>query len=116
MGKADMGCCGAYCGTCKVKAASACKGCGWGYAEGLRELEKAKCPVKRCGLGKGFSSCAECPEAESCGILGEFHGRNGEKYRKYRQAIQYIRRFGYPAFFAVADGWKDAKGKYPVLK
>ena len=65
---------------------------------------------------EGIFFLRRMPEAEACGILGEFHGRNGEKYRKYRQAIQYIRRFGYPAFFAVADGWKDAKGKYPVLK
>lgn len=43
----------------------------------------------------------------------EFYNKNGYKYAKYRQAVEYIKNNGYDAFFKIADHWKNAYGKYP---
>jgi hypothetical protein len=112
MSVADIGCCGAYCKPCRAFRAGACKGCKLGYAEGGRDIARAKCPIKACCLAKGFSTCGDCPGYEGCGIIQPFHRREGYKYDKYRQATVYIRANGYKAFLAIADGWRDAYGPY----
>ena len=108
----EIGCCGAYCGTCQVLRTGACQGCKLGYATGVRDVEKAKCKMKVCCVTKGLNSCADCGEYETCGMLREFHGKNGYKYTKYHQAIEYIRENGYEHFLGIADKWKNAYGKY----
>lgn len=107
-----VGCCGAYCKTCRALAEGACKGCKLGYGSGERDIEKAKCRIKVCCFGeKGFETCADCPGYDTCGIIGEFYGKKGYKYKKYRESLEFIRRCGYGKFFESADGWKGAYGK-----
>ncbi len=112
----DIGCCGAYCKTCKVFRSGACKGCKLGYADGTRELARAKCRIKRCCMGGGHVSCADCARYDECETIRAFHEHEGYKYRKYREAIAYIRERGYGAFLAVADGWRGAYGGYGAEK
>ena len=106
----DIGCCGAYCGTCPAFAQNACRGCKHGYATGERELCKAKCAMKVCCLRKGYVSCADCADYETCAALNSFYQKRGCKYRKYRQATAFIRAHGYDAFLRAAQRWKNACG------
>jgi hypothetical protein len=39
-----------------------------------------------------------------------FFNKKGYKYRKYREAIEFIRAHGYPAFLTQADAWSGAYG------
>ena len=112
MAQQEVGCCGAYCGTCRVYGAP-CKGCTIGYADGERDIRRARCQVKICCVTRGHASCADCAEFESCAVLAGFHGKLGYKYGKYRQALLYIRAKGYAAFLAVAEKWTNAHGRYP---
>ena len=105
-----IGCCGAYCRTCRAFADVTCRGCKLGYESGARALESAKCAMKRCCLGRGHETCADCPEATQCPVLQGFFGKNGYKYRKYRESTEFIRAHGYDAFVARASGWKGACG------
>ena len=55
----EIGCCGAYCGTCPELRKQRCLGCKIGYDNGQRDLKKAKCKMKICcmetgGLGSKF--------------------------------------------------------------
>jgi len=43
--KIYIGCCGAYCKTCKPFITKNCKGCKIGYEPGGRDLSKAKCKI-----------------------------------------------------------------------
>jgi hypothetical protein len=108
----EIGCCGAYCGTCRALKEGACRGCKLGYQTGERDLSKAKCAMKVCCVGKGYSSCADCAEYSSCATLQAFYAKNGYKYGKYREALEFIREHGYDAFIALADGWHGPYGKY----
>jgi hypothetical protein len=108
----ELGCCGAYCRTCKVFAAKACKGCKIGYENGERDITKAKCSIKRCCMEKHFHSCADCSLYSECSIIQAFHNHEGYKYEKYKQAVEYIRVNGYEEFFKLADAWENAYGRY----
>lgn len=108
----QVGFCGAYCGTCRALIENTCQGCKLGYSTGNRDIKKAKCKMKVCCVTKGLDSCADCESYESCRIIQEFHNRNGHKYGKYRQAIEYIREKGYEQFVSIADMWGNAYGKY----
>lgn len=44
-GTEEIGCCGAYCGTCR-EYQKTCKGCKSGYLDGSRDLSRAKCRMK----------------------------------------------------------------------
>ncbi len=107
-----LGCCGAYCATCKVFAAGACKGCKLGYETGERDIKKAKCPYKVCCITKGLACCADCADYDTCETIQSFHNHAGYKYGKYKQAVAYIRQHGYEKFFAIANTWTNAYGKY----
>jgi hypothetical protein len=89
-----------------------CLGCKLGYGSGGRDISKVKCKIKVCCMGRGYGSCADCSEYGSCETLQGFFAKNGYKYRKYKEALEYIRSHGYEKFLAVADGWKRAHGKY----
>lgn len=108
----EIGCCGAYCGTCKVKSDNLCKDCKLGYADGTRDISKAKCKMKVCCFKNQFSSCADCGEYSSCDIIQGFFTKNGYKYKKYKEAIEFIRANGYEVFLKIANKWKMQYGKY----
>jgi hypothetical protein len=108
-----IGCCGAYCKSCKAFNTGYCKGCKVGYASGTRDLSKARCKIKVCCISHKLDSCANCDDFASCKILEEFYSRNGFKYGKYKQALGFIRANGHEAFFAFADKWRNAYGRYP---
>lgn len=108
----EIGCCGAYCKTCLVLNKKVCQGCKIGYQSGGRDISKAKCKIKVCCIKKEQNSCADCIEYPICIIIQEFHNKNGYKYGKYRQAIEFIRNNGYGRFIKIADKWKNAYGKY----
>jgi len=110
--KEFLGCCGAYCQTCKVYLQQLCKGCKVGYDTGERDIAKAKCAMKVCCVKRGLVSCADCVEYTACETLAAFYGHESYKYKKYKQATEYIRANGYEAFFRVADGWRGAYGGY----
>ena len=107
-----IGCCGAYCRTCSGLAEGACKGCKLGYDSGERDIKKARCPIKVCCFSeKRFETCADCPDFDTCSIISGFFGKKGYKYKKYRDSLEFIRRFGYEKFLKTADGWSGAYGK-----
>ena len=107
------GCCGAYCKTCRPYLAGTCKGCKTGFDTGERDINKAKCRIKLCCFrDKNLDTCADCFESGSCRILNEWYSKNGYKYRKYKEAVSFIKENGYQKFFEIADKWKNAYGKY----
>lgn len=108
----EIGCCGAYCKTCRAYRV-ACKGCKTGYDTGERDIAKARCKVKLCCVTRYQETCADCSEYVACEALGALHGKPGYKYGKYRQALEYVRENGYEPFLVVADRWSGAYGKYP---
>jgi len=108
----EIGCCGAYCGTCRVYAEKACQGCKIGYKNGDRDITKAKCKMKVCCIKKKLNSCADCLDYSTCAVIHEFYGKNGYKYTKYKQAIDFIRNNDYDSFLELAEKWKNAYGKY----
>ncbi len=108
----QIGCCGAYCKTCKAYTTRVCRGCKAGYVTGERDLNKAKCKMKICCIQKGLATCADCDQYETCPTLQSFYGHDSYKYGRYRQATEYIRAHGYDAFIRIADGWSGAYGKY----
>jgi len=109
----ELGCCGAYCGKCRTLKEHSCKGCKLGYEGGERDIARARCRIKVCCIGKGYNSCADCPDISKCEIIDEFSRKKGYKYGKYREALRFIRDHGYLKFFEIADAWKNAYGKYP---
>ena len=112
MSKLQIGCCGAYCGTCKAMKDNACRGCKIGYRTGKRDISKAKCRIKVCCINKGFISCADCREYYTCDIIKEFLNHNGYKYKKYREAIEFIRNNSYNKFLKKTVTWSMQYGKY----
>ena len=106
-----IGCCGACCGACPALKDATCKGCKLGYDNGRRDLKNARCAIKRCCLSeRKLNTCADCPDYEGCRTIHEFFAKNGYKYRKYRESMEFIRQQGYPAFIEAARSWKRAYG------
>lgn len=116
--KIGIGCCGAYCRTCRALADGSCKGCRLGYGDGAggslggaRDISRARCAVKRCCFGeRGLATCADCSEYSACDIVQGFYARRGHKYGRYRQATEFIRAHGYAVFLRRAEGWRGAYG------
>ncbi|MBN2488219.1 MAG: DUF3795 domain-containing protein [Methanosarcinaceae archaeon] len=109
----EIGCCGAYCKTCGALADKSCLGCKLGYENGERDINKAKCKMKVCCFKeRKFETCADCLDYPSCKIIEDFYNKNGYKYRKYRQSIEFIRDNGYASFLEIADNWKGPYGKF----
>jgi len=48
---------------------------------------------------------------ETCQIIGSWYAKNGYKYKKYKQAIEFIKKKGYAKFLRLADKWHGAYGK-----
>ena len=110
MGILEIGCCGAYCQTCR-EYGKTCKGCKAGYADGPRDLAKAKCKIKVCCISESHATCADCAAYDDCPIIQAFHNHAGYKYGKYKQSIDFIRAHGYADFLARATAWTGAYGK-----
>jgi hypothetical protein len=108
----EIGCCGAYCKTCKELTRENCLGCKLGYENGNRDIEKAKCQMKVCCFKeKKFQTCADCEEYVSCSIIQDWFNKNGYKYKKYKESIEFIRQNGYDKFLKIANSWKNQYGK-----
>lgn len=106
-----IGCCGAYCRTCKAFKEKVCRGCKIGYPD-ERNLLRAKCKIKVCCITKKYISCADCENYDKCEIIQDFHNKDGHKYKKYREAIIFIMNNGYEKFIRIANEWKIQYGKY----
>ena len=107
-----VGCCGAYCRTCRAFIDGSCRGCKLGYEQGKREIRRAKCAMKVCCFGeRKLETCADCADYETCEIIQDFYAKKGYKYKKYRESTEFIKKHGYAKFIPIADGWKSAYGK-----
>ena len=107
-----IGCCGAYCKTCKPFIEGFCKGCKLGYEEGERDINKAKCNMKVCCFKKRkLKTCADCSDYPSCLTIQNFHNKKSFKYKKYKQSIEFIRKNSYVQFIKIANDWKNTYGK-----
>jgi len=105
----EIGCCAAYCGTCRALADGTCLGCRMGYDSGERDIAKARCKMKVCIKRLGTEcTCADCL---TCETLQGFYGKNGYKYRKCQESMEFIRTHGYDRFLQTAKGWKGAYGR-----
>ena len=110
--KIYIGCCGAYCKTCKPFIEGFCKGCKLGYDTGQRDINRAKCKIKLCCFrDKKFHTCADCSDLDSCQTINSWYDKKSHKYKKYRQANQFIKKNGYSKFIKLAEKWKNAFGK-----
>jgi hypothetical protein len=108
----EIGCCCAYCRTCRAFRAGQCKGCKLGYDDGSRDIRRAKCTMKVCCMTqKQLPTCADCPDFDSCTVLQSWYGKAAGKYRRYAASAHYIREHGYRSFMKIADKWKDACGQ-----
>lgn len=47
-----------------------CTGC---REEGVKFSHCYECEIRKCVAEKGFSTCGECPEMETCGIVAGVH-------------------------------------------
>ena len=104
-----IGCCGAYCKTCRQFVDGFCKGCKLGYETKKRDINRAKCKIKICCFKeKNLETCADCQDFKNCEIVDCFYKKNREKYK---HAIEFIKINKYPKFIKIADNWKDASGK-----
>ena len=107
-----IGCCGAYCKTCPPLIENYCKGCKLGYNTGKSDINDAKCKMKVCCFKeKNLETCADCQDYITCKIMLDFHSKNGYKYKKYKQSIEFIRKNGYAKFLKTAKDWKRAYGR-----
>ena len=84
-----------------------------GYLGGSRNLNRARCKMKKCCLARGCITCGDCAAYESCGTVQSFLSHPGYKYGKYRQALEYIRAHGHAAFLKMARHWTGACGRFP---
>jgi hypothetical protein len=111
----DVGCCGAYCRTCRALIDGTCLGCRLGYDTGERDIDKARCKMKVCCITRlgTAHTCADCPDCLSCDTLQGFYGKNGYKYKRYRESMEFIRTPGYDCFLEAVRKWKGAYGKLP---
>ena len=111
----EIGCCGAYCGTCRALLDGTCRGCRLRYDSGERDIDKARCKMKVCCIRRlgTACTCADCPDCLSCDTLQGMYRKNGYKYRKYRESMEFIRTHGYDLFLEAATKWKGAYGKLP---
>jgi hypothetical protein len=58
-----------------------------------------------------METCADCAEYPTCELIHGLYAKNGYKYQKYRQSIEFIRAEGYTEFLKLADKWKGPYGK-----
>jgi hypothetical protein len=107
-----IGCCGAYCKTCKPYRDGFCKGCRLGYNEGDRDIKRAKCKIKLCCMvEREYLTCADCEEYSSCEKIHDRFGKELYNFKKYMESLEYINKHGYSEFIKKANKWKGTYGK-----
>ena len=115
MSSIEIGCCSAYCKTCRAFRDGHYRGCRLGYESGQRDINRAKCRIKVCCMReKHLQTCTECDDYSSCTILQNWYEKAGSKYHRYKTSAEFIREHGYDRFVEIADKWKDSRGKLPV--
>ncbi len=72
--------------------------------------------MKVCCIKKQFNSCADCSDYEHCETIQEFHNKNGYKYKKYKEAIDFIIQNKYEKFVKIANQWSMQYGKFDLKK
>ena len=94
--------CGLFCGNCGNFKRGRCKGCA-------EEAWFKMCRVRPCAIEKGFATCAECEELETCKILNNFIAKIFSFiFRSDKMAsLRMIRDEGMEEFIA----FKAAQGK-----
>jgi hypothetical protein len=94
--------CGLFCGNCRKYQTDRCKGCA--VQAGL-----AGCRIRTCAFERGFTTCAECEEMETCKTLDNFIGKIFSFiFRSDRMGgLRMIRDEGMEAFIQ----YKTAQGK-----
>jgi hypothetical protein len=94
--------CGLFCGNCGKLQRGRCEGCV--VQPGLR-----RCRIRACAFERGFATCAECEEMETCKILNNFISKIfGFIFRSDRMGgLRMIRDEGMEKFIA----FKTAQGK-----
>ena len=108
----EIGCCGAYCKTCRALSEGSCRGCKLGYDSGERDIDKAKCRIKVCCFKeRKLETCADCADYPFCKVIHGFHDKSGHKYKKYAQSMEFIRNHGYDSFLRQADRWGGPYGR-----
>lgn len=51
-----------------------CEGC---RLDGVKTpFCEALCPIRQCALDKGFATCGDCPDMETCETVGMIHRSN----------------------------------------
>lgn len=109
-----IGCCSAYCKTCKELDKGLCKGCKLGYASGERDIERAKCKIKLCCFKeKGLETCADCSHFRDCDIINSRFKVGTPNNRKCIRVLELIHNKGYDNFMEVAKDWPNAWGRLP---
>jgi hypothetical protein len=110
--KIFIGCCGAFCLTCR-EFNNTCRGCKIGYDKGDRNINRIRCEMKKCCFKeKKHETCADCENYSSCTIIQSFYDKKGYKYKKYKESIEFIRKYGYDAFYNKAEKWNNAYGRF----
>lgn len=108
----EIGCCGAYCRTCRGLREGGCRGCKLGYGTGKRDIDKARCRIKVCCFKeRKLETCADCPNYP-CEILEIHWSKKGWKYKQGRKQLEFIRKNGYGEFMKRANKWKDCRGRF----
>ncbi len=64
-----------------------------------------------CFKEKKLETCGDCSDYKQCKIIHDFYNKNGYKYKKYRQSLEFIQNKGYDEFLRLAERWKGAYGK-----
>ena len=110
----EIGCCGAYCKTCRMSiSGSHCSGCKLGYDTLERDISKAKCRIKLCCFRDNkLETCADCACYITCNVIHSFQDKSGTKYRKYKESIEFIKDNGYTEFVRIADKWTGPYGRF----
>lgn len=73
--------CGILCSECDSLKSGECVGCTESGPK--TDYCEKQCQIRLCAVGRPVSSCAECPEFDSCGIIGDLHS----KYPELRQNL-----------------------------
>jgi len=109
----EIGCCGAYCHSCRAATTGAnCRGCKLGYENGARDINKARCQIKLCCFrDRGLETCADCPDYQNCALIQGFYNKTGYKYQKYQHSIEFIKEKGYTVFLDIASKWRGPYGQ-----
>ena len=82
-----IGCCSAYCKTCKSFVKGLCKGCKLGYDEGERDINKTKFKIKLgCFKKNKLENCADYQDYPTCTIIQNFYNKKPLEYKQYKQS------------------------------